>query len=50
VGACLQAKNKRRIKDKEAVNLVCEGTIRVENVGFGCTRMVVVRLRCKCVS
>ena len=34
VGACLWAKNKRGIKDEEAMNLMCEGTIRVENDGL----------------
>jgi hypothetical protein len=50
VNAYLWGENGRGIKDIKAINLACEGATRVENGGFGCTRMVAIMLRCKCGS
>jgi len=50
VDAYLLRKNGRGIKVIKAIKLACEGATSVENGGFGCTRMVAIRLRCKCGS
>jgi hypothetical protein len=43
VGGCLfVGKNRRGTNDREVMDLMCEGATRVENGGFGCTRMVAV--------
>ena len=42
-GGCLfVGKNGRGTNDREVMDLMCEGATRVENGGFGCTRMVAV--------